>query len=138
MKKTLFIIGGIFLICIVAIGYKLSKSLNEVDESFHHLGNKRLIIMKSEVSPNEKFQFFEYQFDNGGLGYSRVFWSVIKNDVTIKELQHGLLPDGYRAVGWTEKNELIVEKWEPYYYKSEDINLKSGSIFNKVKLHLKD
>jgi hypothetical protein len=45
-----------------------------------------------------------------------------------------LLPDGYKAAGWTEENEARIEKWEPYYYKSEEVELKSGDTFLGVKL----
>ncbi|NQX83005.1 MAG: hypothetical protein HRT66_13575 [Flavobacteriaceae bacterium] len=137
MKRILLIIGGFILIGVFILGYKIDSDLNELEEAFqteHNLKDSSFVLLKSQVSPNKKFQFFEYQFDNGGFGYSRVFWSVIKNDSTIFKLEKGLLPDGYKAIEWIDGNELLIEKWEPYYYKNEEVELKSGDFFNGVKL----
>lgn len=121
MERTLLIIGGIILIGVLILGYKIVSDLNDLEEAFHsehNLKDSSFVLLKSQISPNKKFQFFEYQFDNGGFGYSRVFWSVIKNDSTITALGKGLLPDGYKVLEWTDDNELLIEKWEPYYYVS--------------------
>ncbi len=126
MKRTLLIIGGIILIGVLILGYNINSDLNELEEAFHsehNLKDSSFVLLKSQISPNKKFQFFEYQFDNGGFGYSRVFWSVIKNDSTVYELENGLLPDGYKAIAWTFDNELLIEKWEPYYYKDKEVKL---------------
>jgi hypothetical protein len=139
MKRILVIIGGIILIGVLILGYKINSDLNSLEEAFHsehNLKDSSFVLLKSKVSPNNEFQFFEYQFDNGGFGYSRVFWSVIKNDSTILGLETGLLPDGYKALEWTANNELVIEKWEPYYYKDEEVELKSGDLINGVKLKL--
>lgn len=140
MKKTLLIIGGILLIDVLILGYKINSDFNELEDAFHsehNLKDSSFVLLKSQTSPNNNFQFFEYHFDNGGFGYSRVFWSVIRNDSTKFELEKGLLPDGYKALEWTDGNELLIKKWEPYYYKDEEIELKSGDLINEVKLKLK-
>jgi hypothetical protein len=46
------------------------------------------------------------------------------------------MPDGYKANGWTADDELIVEKWEPYYYRQRLGELKDGDIFNVVKVKM--
>lgn len=141
MKRILLIIGGFILIGVLVLGYKINSDLNELKEAFyseHNLKDSSFVLLKSQVSPNKKFQFFEYQFNNGGFGYSRVFWSVIKNDSTIFKLEKGLLPDGYKAIEWADGNELLIEKWEPYYHKDEEVELKFGDLVNGVKLKLKN
>lgn len=140
MKRTFLIIGVIILIGVLILGYKIVSDLNELEEAFHsehNLKDSSFVLLKSQISPNEKFQFFEYQFDNGGFGYSRVFWSVIKNDSTIMALEKGLLPDGYKIIEWTDDNELLIEKWEPYFYKDKEVELTDKSIINEVKIKLK-
>ena len=122
-------------------GYKINSDLNKLDKIFqieHNLDHSSFILLKSEVSPNQEHQFFEYQFDNGGFGYSRVFWSVIKNDSTARDLENGILPDGYIAIEWTNDNQLVIEKWEPYYFKDPAIELKSGDTINRVMLKLRN
>ncbi len=92
------------------------------------------ILLNEETSPNELFKYYEYQFDNGAFGYSRVFWSLVKTTSVNPDLSKSLIPDGYQIKGWSESNELILEKWEPYYYKSEEIDLSNGMEFLGVKI----
>ncbi|MFA7327657.1 MAG: hypothetical protein WC121_13390 [Candidatus Kapaibacterium sp.] len=140
MKRTLLILGVIILIGVLILGYKINSSLNEFVEAFHsehNLKDSSFVLLDSQVSPNKKFKFFKYQFDNGGFGYSRVFWSVIRNDTTLNKIEHGLLPDGYKAIEWTDDNELIIEKWEPYYYKDKEVELTDRNTINNVKIKLR-
>ncbi len=131
--------AGFLLIGVSLIGYKINSGLNEPGEAFHvehNLMEPGFILLRSEVSPDNKHQFFEYQFDNGGFGYSRVFWSVIENDSTVSGLENGLLPDGYRILKWSDNSELLIEKWTPYYYMDKKVGLKSGELINGVQLLL--
>lgn len=80
------------------------------------------------------FKYYEYQFNTGAFGYSRVFWSLVKTSSVNPDLSKSLIPDGYQIKGWSESDELILEKWEPYYYKSEEIDLSSGMEFLGVKI----
>ncbi len=140
MKRLFIIIGGVILIGVLIFGYKINSDLNKLEEVFsieHNLKHSNFVLLKSKISPNKKFQFYEYQFDNGGFGYSRVFWSVIKNDSTIFELEKGLLPDGYKVIEWTEDNELLIEKWQPYYYKDKEVELTDNQLINKAKIKLR-
>lgn len=139
MKKILAIFGGIIFIGVLILGYQIYSDLNRLKVAFqreHKLTDPSLVILDQKISPDQKFQFFMYNFDTGAFGYSRVFWSVLKNDSTIISLEKGILPDGYKALGWTEGNELILEKWEPYYYKSEEVELADTNTFNGVSLKL--
>ena len=140
MKRVLLIIGGIILISALIIGYRINSSLNEVTDTFHSehdLNDSNFVLLNSEVSPDRKFKFYKYQFDNGGFGYSRVFWSVIKNDSTLTGLEIGLLPDGYKAIAWTDESNLIIEKWEPYYIVNLEVELTDHSKINGVRVKLK-
>ncbi len=140
MKRILLIIGGLVLIGIFIVGYKINSDLNKLVEAFHsehNLDDSSFILLKEEKSPNEEYKLFEYQFNNGGFGNSRVFWSVIKNNPKERGIEKGILPDGYKAIEWTTNNELVIEKWEPYYYKDKEVVLNSGDEFNGVKLKLK-
>lgn len=140
MKRTLQIIGVIILIGVLLLGYKINSDLNELSEVFHskhNLKDPSLVHLDSKISPNKRFKFVEYRFDNGGFGYSRVFWSVIKNDPTINNIENGLLPDGYKAIEWTDDNELVIEKWEPYYYKDKEVELTDKNTINNIKIKLR-
>ncbi|WZL89280.1 hypothetical protein VS868_00605 [Salinimicrobium sp. 3283s] len=138
MKKWILIIIGIILIGIIGIGFKLNSDFDKVTEAFHSehsLKEADFVLISDSVSPNKKFRYYEYQFDNGGFGYSRVFWSVIEDKENESDLKKGLIPDGFRITGWTADNELILEEWEPYY-NIQKTNLKSGVEINGVKTTL--
>jgi hypothetical protein len=109
------------------------------DYSFKHkIQDKDFVLMSKKESPNGALVIIEYQFDTGAFGYSRVFWAICPNkklnDLNIEKY---LLPDGYKALDWTEQSEAILEKWEPYYFKSKIVNLNSGEIFNGVRIIIK-
>jgi hypothetical protein len=46
------------------------------------------------------------------------------------------IPDGYQAKGWSEENDLLVEKWKPYYYRQKLGELKTGSLYKGVRVKL--
>ena len=138
MKKWMLILVGIVLIGIVGIGIKINSDFDKVAEAFHSehsLKDPSLVLITDSISPNKKHRYYEYQFDNGGFGYSRVFWSVIENKVNKVDLENGIIPDGFKIVGWTNENELILKKWEPYY-KINKTELKNGIELNGVKITL--
>ncbi|NQZ48034.1 MAG: hypothetical protein HRT63_10990 [Erythrobacter sp.] len=136
MKKWILTIIGIVLIGIVGIGIKINSDFDKVVEAFHcehSLKDASFVLISESISPNKKHKYYEYQFDNGGFGYSRVFWSVLENNENKSDLEKGLIPDGYKIVGWTKENELILEKWEPYY-EINKTELKNGTEVNGVKI----
>jgi len=109
------------------------------DYSFNHsTQDQDFALISEKISPNNEFVLIEYHFDIGALGYSRIFWAICPNEKQNKlNLKKYILPDGYKAIGWTEQNEAIVEKWEPYYYKSKNVTLTSGDIFKGVRIIVK-
>ncbi|WP_271855902.1 hypothetical protein [Patiriisocius marinus] len=139
MKKWILIIIGIILIGIIGIGIKINSDLNELAEVFnseHSLNEPNLIILTDSISPNKKHKYYEYQFDKGGLGYSRIFWSVIENNKKENDLGKGLIPEGYKIVGWSDKNELILSKWNPTSELKTVSELKNGTIINGMKINI--
>ena len=138
MKKWLLIIAGMILIGIVGIGIKINSDFDKVAEAFHSkhsLKQTDFVLIAESISPNKKHKYYEYQFDNGGMGYSRIFWSVIENVENESDLGKGLIPDGFKIKGWTTKNELILEKWKPYY-EIKKMELKSGTKINGIIITL--
>ena len=138
MKKWVSIIIGIILIGIIGIGIKINSDFDKVAEAFHSehsLKEANFVLISESISPNKKHKYYEYQFDNGGFGYSRVFWSVIENNKKESDLESGLIPDGFKIIGWTADNEMILEKWEPYY-EIKKTELKSETEINGVKINL--
>ncbi|WP_273565704.1 hypothetical protein [Maribacter halichondriae] len=138
MKKWIFIIIGVILIGIIGIGIKINSDFDKVAEAFHSehsLKGSDLVLISDSISPNEKYKYYEYQFDNGGFGYSRVFWSVIENAENENDLEKGLIPDGFKITGWTNKSELILEKWDPYY-EIKKTELENGMELNGVKINI--
>ncbi|WP_299112181.1 hypothetical protein [uncultured Winogradskyella sp.] len=138
MKKWILIIVGIILIGIIGIGIKINSDLDEIVEALnseHSLKEPNLIILSDSISPNQKHKYYEYQFDKGGLGYSRIFWSVIKNRKNENDLGKGLIPEGYKIIGWNEKNELILREWNPTAELKTVSKLKNGTIINGIKIN---
>ena len=137
MKKWILIIGGIILIGIIGIGIKINSDLNDVVEAFnseHSLNEPNLIILSDSISPNEKYKFYEYQFDKGGLGYSRIFWSVIKTNES--DLGKGLISEGYKIIDWNENNELILKEWNPTSELKTVSKMKNGTEINGIKINI--
>ncbi len=141
MKKWSLIIIGIILITIIGIGIKINSDFNDVAEAFkseHALNEPNLNILSESISPNQKYKYYEYQFDNGGFGYSRVFWSVIENKENKNDLKKGLIPSGYKIVEWNNESELKLEKWKPYYETNTTYELKGKTEFNGIKINIEE
>ncbi|APY06807.1 hypothetical protein BWZ20_00180 [Winogradskyella sp. J14-2] len=139
MKKWILIIVGFVLLGIIGIGIKINSDLNELVEVFnseHSLDEPNLIILSNSISPNKKYKYYEYQFDKGGLGYSRIFWSVIENGKKENDLGKGLIPQGFKIIGWNEKNELLLREWNPTSELKTESELQSGAIINGMKINI--
>ncbi len=139
MKKWILVISGIILLGIIGIGIKINADLNELVEIFnseHSLNEPNLIILSDSISPNKKYKYYEYQFDKGGLGYSRIFWSAIENDKKENDLGKGLIPQGFKIIGWNEKNELLLREWHPTSELKTVSELQSGTIINGMKINI--
>jgi hypothetical protein len=139
MKKWILVISGIILLGIIGIGIKINSDLNELVEVFnseHSLNESNLIILSDSISPNKKYKYYEYQFDKGGLGYSRIFWSVIENGKKENDLGKGLIPEGFKIIGWNEKNELLLREWNPTSELKTVSELQSGTIINGMKINI--
>ena len=137
MKKWILIIVGVVLLGIIGIGIKINSDLNELVQVFnseHSLDEPNLIILADSISPNKKYKYYEYQFDKGGLGYSRIFWSVIEKKEN--DLGKGLIPKGYKIIGWNESNELILTEWNPTSELKTVSELKNGTIINGTKINI--
>lgn len=129
----------IIVVFLIWITFEISGFAEIFDEfSFRHeLKDENFELIKSSPSPDGSKVYFQYMFDQGGYGYSRVFWSAVSMKDKDKNLEAGILPDGYRIIGWSNKNELIIESFEPSYYKEDSEVLTSGSIINNVHLVVK-
>lgn len=139
MKKWILIIVGIILFVIIGIGIKINSDLNNVAEAFkseHVLNELNLNILSESISPDKKYKYYEYQFDNGGFGYSRVFWSVIKNEENKNNLENGLIPNGYKIIEWNNDSELILQKWKPYYESNTNYELDGKTELNGIKIKI--
>ncbi|CAM4420608.1 hypothetical protein [Zobellia nedashkovskayae] len=137
MKKWILIIVGVIVIGIIGIGIKINSDLDDLVEALnseHSLNEPNLIILSDSISPNEKYKFYEYQFDKGGLGYSRNFWSVIKANET--DLGKGLISEGYKIIDWNENNELILKEWNPTSELKTVSKLKNGTEINGIKINI--
>ena len=127
------------MIGIIAIGIKINSDLKDVAEAFkseHTLNEPNLNILSESISPDNKYKYYEYQFDNGGFGYSRVFWSVIKNNENKNDLEKGLIPNGYKIIKWNNNGELILQKWKPYYESNTTYELNGKTEFNGIKIKI--
>ncbi len=126
------------MIGIIGIGIKINSDLDDLVEALnseHSLKEPNLIILSDSISPNQKHKYYEYQFDKGGLGYSRVFWSVIKNDKSENDLGKGLIPKGYKIIGWNKRNELLLEESNPKSELKTVTELQNGTEINGIKIN---
>ena len=111
-------------------------SCNEKEEQF--IGKDYFILMEEKISPNKDYKIIQYQFDHGAFGESRIFWAILPNPFDErKALNEYIIPDGYKALSWTNKNEVLIEKWVPYYYKDQEIDLKTGDVLSGVLIKIK-
>ena len=115
---------GILIIGILILSNckNADKKISEINEK-HYSTDKNFILISDSISPNGKYKYYEYQFDNGGIGYSRVSWSVSENNGIGKNLFNGKIPDGYKTKGWTKNNELILENGNHIIIKTKTWNL---------------
>lgn len=103
------------------------------------LSDDSIIILSSQISPDNSHKILNYQFDTGALGYSREFWAILPIVFdTTEPLNDYIIPDGYRALCWTSSNEAVLMKFQPYYYKDKDVQLHSGDILLGVKIKIVD
>ncbi len=95
-------------------------------------------MLSDKPSPDKQYRMIEYHFDHGAFGYSRTFWAIIpKNaDTTKLNLVDYIVPDGCKTKGWTANGEAIIENWEPSYDKETNVDLKTGDVFDGVKVVL--
>jgi hypothetical protein len=124
--KKLLIVYVIFLL----------SSCNSEEKQF--ITDKDIIILEEKISFDKKHKIISYNFDLGAIGDSRVYWVILPDDFDKKEpLNDYIIPDGYKAINWNIKNEAILEKWTPNYYKDEEVVLKSGDELNDVIVEVK-
>lgn len=132
-RRLIIIIVLLVLIGIVAILYfSFIYEGTEVRRST----DKDFILLESEISSNQKSTLLVYQYDTGALGFSRKWWAVVPVKYDDKNLAEYELPDGYKAIGWADNGDLLVKKWEPYYYLDENIDLVTGDFLNGVRMKI--
>ncbi|MFV1884512.1 MAG: hypothetical protein ACMZ7B_08495 [Balneola sp.] len=123
----------VFSTILTFCGVSLSCSDNMIE---HYITDESFILLEDSVSPNNKFRYLVYQYDTGVFGYSRVFWSVIDSTDSTVNLAEYKIPDGYKIAGWSSNNEIELEKWDPYYYKDEEIEYSSGDTFKGITIKI--
>ncbi len=134
MKKKLWI-SSIGVAVLVALAYLLDLRYL-FSETPRRISDPDFIMLENVPSPNQQHRILIYQYDTGAFGYSRAWWSVTPDSYQNLDLTDYELPDGYMTKGWSEQNEVLVEKWEPYYYRQKLGDLKTGDIFQGVKVRL--
>src|SRR5438105_2276742 len=123
--KKKYWIGLIITLVILTCGYFLISNF-VLNEPERRATDPDFILLENIVSANQQFRILVYHYDTGAFGYSRAFWAVTPLDYHKLNLADYELPDGYEAKGWSEQNELLVQKWEPYYYRQKLGELKTG------------
>ena len=107
-------------------------------EKKHFLTDKHIVILEEKIAADGKHKIVSYHFDLGAMDYSRMYWAIIPSNLDKNEpLNDYILPDGYKALDWNGKDEVVLVKWTPYYYIKEEVKLQSGDEFNGVMVELK-
>lgn len=136
-KKKLIVLIIISLTLVISLFLWYNINYGDRFEYNYVLNRDDVIILDQKKSPNNEYEFVEYQFDTGGLGYSRVFWSVAKTNSSWETIFENSIPDGYKIVGWDENNVLVLEKWESYFYIKEDIDLTKENNWKGFSIKIK-
>ena len=138
LKKKYLQIGFVLLAIILCFLFKLFWDINKLESYFrytHSFKDPNLILILDSISPNQQFIYYKYKFDNGGFGYSKVFYSVMNKNEKDSELNAGIIPDGYKVDGWTPDNKLIITN--DTIDNNLLIKLKTGDTINGSKIYLK-
>jgi hypothetical protein len=134
MKKKLWV-STIGVAVLASLAYFLA-SRYWFSATPRRISDPDFIMLENIPSPNEQHRILIYHYDTGALGYSRAWWAVTPSAYQDLDLTDYELPDGYMAKGWSSQNDLLVEKWEPYYYRQKLGELKTGEVFQGVKVKL--
>jgi hypothetical protein len=128
--RRLLAVAALFVLALAAVTwYMASREVRRAtDDGFSMLEDK--------VSPDKKHRLLVYHYDTGAFGYSRAFWAVTPADYQNINLADYELPDRYMGEGWSEDGELLIKKWEPYYYPDEYIELETGAELYGVRIRL--
>ncbi len=94
------------------------------------------VLLKQDFSPDQNHVALSYQYDTGAFGYSRVWWAVVPKDFEDLNLAKFELPDGYKITGWAPSGILMIEKWDPYYFPKDEIELATGNNFHGVSIRV--
>ena len=134
MKKTISILlFSVALVSVVAYGV---MSYFVDDEQEKHITDRDFVLEAEIVSPDRQTAILIYHYDAGAFGDGKYCYAVTPVAYSNLNLEKFELPDGYEAKGWSEQNELLVEKFEPYYYRQKLGDLKTGDTFNGVEVRL--
>jgi len=101
-----------------------------------HVTDDGFILLEDKPSPDRKHLLLAYRYDTGAFGYSRTFWAVTPPDYQNINLADYKIPDRYIAEDWSEGGELLIKKWEPYYYPDEYVDLKTEDELYGVRIRL--
>lgn len=95
------------------------------------------VLLANEMSPDQRHMALTYQYDQGALGFSRIWWAVAPKKFEDVNLADFELPDGYKISGWDEENgDLLVIKWEPYYDQEEYVDLSTENTLHGVHIRV--
>jgi hypothetical protein len=106
------------------------------DKEKRRVTDDAFILLENLPSPNGQYRILVYHYDTGAFGYSRVWWAVTPNEYRELNLADYEIPDGYKTVRWSNEGELLVSKWEPYYYRQKLGELNTGDVFKNVNVRL--
>lgn len=130
VRKKIFIVV-MLLAAVLVVSYFFVD-----EEQERHITDSGFIMLENTLSPNQQNRILVYHYDIGATGYSRAFWAITPTDFQTLNLSPYELPDGYMAAGWSDEGELLVKKWEPYYYRQKFGELATGNFFKGVKVQL--
>ena len=127
MRKLwiLLLAGGLTFAGYLALSRSLERTARVSDEYF---------ILREELpSPDGSHVALGYQYDHGGLGYSRMWWAVVPKNFEQLNLAEYELPDRYRPTRWEENGVLVVETGKMY---SSSGDLATGDDIHGVQVRV--
>lgn len=126
--KFLFPLLLLLVVSLTACNFFQAEERRVTDQDFE--------MMEDIPSPDGQHRILIYHYNTGALDFSRAWWAITPSEYRNLNLVDYEIPDGYKTAGWSGDGELLVEKWEPYYYRQKLGELKTGDVFKGVKVRL--
>ena len=130
MKRPFKIV--LLLVILLSISFAVWNLLREN----RRVTDSNFVMVENTLSPDGQHRILYYHYDHGALDSSRAWWAITPPEYQDLNLANYELPNCYETEGWLDANELLVLRQEPCQYREKRDELKTGDLFNGVKVQV--